>query len=648
MPISSELKADDLLVYLEQILTGLIDKKVQVVSYACDGMEVERSVQHLLIDKSEKIEYVIKNPRPGCEDTTITYIKYHGQVICMIQDSKHALKTFRNNLFSGARLLTLGDSIAIYDHIRELAFELDTPLYKRDVERLDRQDDNAASRLFSARVLQFLSDNHPDYIGEIVYLFVFGELVDAYQNRFISHAERLKLVLRARYFLDSWEKFLDNTGYAQSRYFLSREAVDITRIIIEGYIALVVIHRDHVFGTYPLLPWLHSSGACEHTFDEARKIVKDFTLLDFIYMVPKLGIKIRDAVLIAQGSDPKARAAGYNHTYLDHTGIDLPALMTFPTDHTIQKAADEAAQEVDSLLALLGLVPGDIYQMKANSALPSIGSWFKPPPPEESDTESESEPEPDDGLQCDTDSLSEAQELQDLMDNEENRKLSRTRKQEEQLLNLTCAALAVMTDEVMKVQYIADIDEEASEEFLAQECLDVADMLSSISLPPVNAPDEPTKPLGRGDIDFDSLDFKALVDMRYSHQTKQAANGVRTKQHQESDEDQADTKGKTVRWQLIRQFNEALKESQDDQAVGTGYERSARWHAGDGKETSSTGNSANAAAAASALTKRAATKRTRLFTKAQVPNLKEVINARVTEFKPLNRREYGIITPTTN
>ena len=36
-----------------------------------------------------------------------------------------------------------------------------------------------------------------------MYLFVFGELIDVYQNRSISHAEQLKLVLWAHYFLES-------------------------------------------------------------------------------------------------------------------------------------------------------------------------------------------------------------------------------------------------------------------------------------------------------------------------------------------------------------------------------------------------------------------------------------------------------------
>lgn len=205
--------------------------------------------------------------------------------MCVIQDSKHALKTFWNNLFSGVCLLVLGNFTVMYCHIRDIAMEDGTPLFKRDVEKLDRQDDNAAAWLFSADVLAFLAHGHghPEYAGDVVYLFVFGELINAYQNRSMTHSEHLKLVLRARYFLDAWGTFLDHSAYQCSWYLLSCEAVDIAQIIIDGYIALVLIHRDHLWDPFPLLPWLHSTEACEHVFGEARKVVKDFTMLDLLY-----------------------------------------------------------------------------------------------------------------------------------------------------------------------------------------------------------------------------------------------------------------------------------------------------------------------------------------------------------------------------
>lgn len=257
--------------------------------------------------------------------------------------------------------------------------------------------------------------------------------------------ERLKLVLRAHYFLDAWEAFLGECGYKQSQYFLSREAADIARIIIEGYIALVLIHRDHIVGeAKPLLPWLHSSEPCELCYGDSRKIIKDFTMLDFVYMIPKLRIKMHRAVLRAKGSDPKALAAGYNHTWFDHAGINLNTLSTYPSNGDIQIAANQAAQEAESLIALLGVSPTQLHRAHAG-ILPSISSWYNPHENENID------PDYDDDMDSDSESLSEAQELQDLLDREEDRTLSRTAKQEKEIARLRSAAIAVIIDEAMKV-----------------------------------------------------------------------------------------------------------------------------------------------------------------------------------------------------
>jgi len=235
--------ADSLLVLLKNVMDGLHGQGIHVVSYACDGTEVERAVQKKFLNEfTLKCTYVVKNPRTGRCNTTITYGLFHDQAICMVQDSKHALKTLRNNLFSSARLLILGNFTPMFPHVVLAAKGVGSPLFNCDVEKVDHQDDNATVRLFSAETLKYFADNHPDFTGEIIYLFVFGELINAYQNRCIPHSKRLKLVLRARYFLDMWEGYLDQCGYQKQHYFISREATDIMRIIIEGFIALVVIH----------------------------------------------------------------------------------------------------------------------------------------------------------------------------------------------------------------------------------------------------------------------------------------------------------------------------------------------------------------------------------------------------------------------
>lgn len=382
--IPNNLKATDLLPYSLGLIKGLVDKKIKVISYACDGTEVERCVQQLIIDSAiYHVTYVIRHPFPGLSDIVIVIAAINGQVVAIIQDAKHGLKTIRNNLFTGAKLLVLGGHVAMYAFARDMAFGPESPLYHRDVEKTDRQDDNAASRLASATSMDYLVTCHLDRLGFIVYLFIFGELIDAYQNRTICHIERIQMVLHARFFVDMWQSFLKATGYLESQYFLSREFTDILRILVNGLISLIIIYRDHLDGKiYPLLPWLHSSETCEHVFAECRKILKDFTYLDFLYMVPRLHALIREAVKFKHSTDPKARASGYAHTYYDPEDANLANLGVFPTDNEIALTAKQAWEEADSLFTVLGVSPSDFMGADSHTAsasftgLPSIGSWF--------------------------------------------------------------------------------------------------------------------------------------------------------------------------------------------------------------------------------------------------------------------------------
>jgi len=448
LPIPNTMSATTLYGLLDKVLNGLLDHKIKVISYACDGTEVERSVQRILVSKADSegnvVRKAIKDPHGGPE-LVIEIVIFRGQHIAIIQDSKHCLKTMRNNLFSGARCLVMGNYTALYDHIRQVAVEDKSPIYRRDVFKLDRQDDNAAQRLFSADTLEYLLDNHPNYRGDAVYLFAFGELVDAYQNRWISHSDRLTMVLRARYFLDAWEAFLAISKYPRARYFISREAADILRIIIEGFISLLYIHRDYLGTPAPLLPWLHSSEACEHVFAEARKIVKDFSMLDFFYMVPKLRIKIRHALLSSRISNSKARANGYNHTYIDSTGIDIVKLGTFPTDEEIEEISEIAGAEAKELISFLGIRAEQLISIR-NLALPAQAAAM---PDHESDEE---ELDIDNESDSDEESICEQEELQKLIEESaRTAHIDRRNAVEQRILTLTSAATALTTNDLTAV-----------------------------------------------------------------------------------------------------------------------------------------------------------------------------------------------------
>ena len=382
MAISSKLNAEKLFDYLKAILDGISrfsKKDLKVVAYAADGSAVERSVQSLL-DLSCKTRRILhlKHPRTGKPPISIV-IPFYGdsteQPIAILQDSQHGLKTFRNTGYSGARMLILGNFVVQYHQFLRMWTE-GGPIFERDVQRVDRQDDSAAIRLFSADVLEWLCDHHPELLGAIVYLFIFGELIDAYQNRHVNHIERVRMVLRTLFFLEIWEEFLDEAGYPRAKYFISKEACDIVKYLVHGLIKLIIIYRDHLgMKVYPLLPWLLSTEMCEHVFGICRQILQDFSLVNFYEMIPKLFIRLREFALFGHYSDGKERASGYTHNYQDTRGIDLNSLSTFPSDTEMQDMADAAYQEAENLWFMLGYIPSD-SSTSGSGKLPSIRSWF--------------------------------------------------------------------------------------------------------------------------------------------------------------------------------------------------------------------------------------------------------------------------------
>lgn len=94
------------------IISGLHSVNIDVVSYSCDGTEIERSVERILVAEANvKKTYAFKHPALNQSPIEITIPVFDGNAIAFGQDTKHLRKTLRNNLFSGARVLTLGGHI---------------------------------------------------------------------------------------------------------------------------------------------------------------------------------------------------------------------------------------------------------------------------------------------------------------------------------------------------------------------------------------------------------------------------------------------------------------------------------------------------------------------------------------------------------
>ncbi|KAJ7783922.1 hypothetical protein DFH07DRAFT_764292 [Mycena maculata] len=347
---------------------------------------------------------------------------------------------------------------------------------------------------------------------------------------------------------------------------------------------------------------------------------------------------MREAVLSGKSLNNRQAAQGYAHTYFDTAGADLAKLAVYPSDDEMVRASEEAAAECESLIALLGITPGQLYE-HVPAVLPGIGSWL---PDEGPEPETENEDEEFDNV--DLLVISEAEELQALIDAEERPDARmRSARQDREIMSLTCASIAVTVDEHMRVQKLHEPDDELAEEIVGDGYITLQETLASITtpLPPVQLPSEVSKPFGRGPItSFENLDFKALVRLRKEHQTRQAANCARVK-HASSEDDSSVAAEESTRRQILRKFHEILKEDQG-RGVGTAVEREARWHT-DTKPT--VGNSANAALAATTLATKVATRRKKLFKDAKLAAqyLTVVENAGMNNFKKLAIGDFGII-----
>ena len=617
-----------------KILHGLIDEGVVVVSYSCDGTETERAVQQLVIDKADTvIPYAIAHPSPTQAALVISIPIIHGQAVIMVQDSKHAAKTYRNNLFSGARLLAFGNYVAMYSQVRELAWEPDAPLYRRDVEKVDRQDDNAALRLFSSTHLEYVIKQRPEFVGLAVYIFVYAELVLVYQKREeLTLLERTKIALRARYFLDLWRLYLRKAGYSEARYCLSREAIDITRILIDGFIALLVVHRDHLKGAFPFIPWLHSTEACEHIFGECRKLVEDFTFLDFLYMIPRLFVLVRAACQSGATSDPRARASGYAHTYFDCGKVNLALLALYPTDDEIALVAKEAWEEATNLWDLLGVAPSDLLTPEATlpTKFPSVASWFPPGDDPVYDYDKEDLDGCDFNDYDSGDEILAADVLQDILDREREAP-SRSAVTERRMEALTSASIALAMDDMCRAyvsscpslivvhanifahhsQTLEELTEAERQAMTKEDSQLVQDALAASRVPQVpmltSVAAEPTRPMdSHMAAALLNVDLTQLVSILRSHETPRARLAVRTNKHAANDPANK-TQKESARQALIREINQTLRLEQE-RGIGTGLARDARWrtHIAEGVKatndatTQASGNTANAALAAGA------------------------------------------------
>lgn len=355
--------AEDLLRLHNRVIGMLRDKGLHCVSQAGDGTEVERKLQRMIVTSAEsRRSYHLRTAHGYIVEVTVPLS--NGLPSVMVQDAKHAAKTGRNQLFSGARLLVLGSFALFYDLLRSTLDSETCPLYRRDVEGMDRQDDRACRRLLSAEFLKHLSESSDNrFRGLQVYLFVIGETLDAWQHRALLPVQRVRIVLRTLFFFRAWHAHTKlHPEHTVDRNLVSREFLDIVEIECQSLIGLILVYRDF-YERHPLLPWLHSTEVCEHLFGMLRQLKNDFDYGDLLFLMPKLRTLLlgdQDDTFV-QASE-SATASGSLHTYFDVNGLDLNALQYWPSDEAMNDAATAAWREAETLLVHVGIDLKQVFE----------------------------------------------------------------------------------------------------------------------------------------------------------------------------------------------------------------------------------------------------------------------------------------------
>ncbi len=237
-----------------------------------------------------------------------------------------------------------------------------------------------------------------------------------------------------------WENFLEVSKYSKTRHFVSPQCADIIRTLIQGFLQALIIYHDHSGGCHPFIPWLLLTEVIEHVFGICCQIIKDFMMVDFHLMIPKIFVNLRQAVLSGKHSDGCARASDYSHTYMDIRGMDLQALSTYLSDEDINNASKRGYSEAESLFAVMGVPSAALYETNSTQfCLPGIKAWFK-----DDDLF-------DDGDLSDDESNLEIDNYQAMLGSVEDIDNDLRPVQEQQLQNLRCAAIALSIDDQVKM-----------------------------------------------------------------------------------------------------------------------------------------------------------------------------------------------------
>ncbi|KDQ56779.1 hypothetical protein JAAARDRAFT_207846 [Jaapia argillacea MUCL 33604] len=360
-----------------------------MISCAADGAASELAAQSLMDNEASDRPHLHYQYTLYGIDLKAPVFDKTGPLIS-ITDPQHARKTCRNQPQHGTHTASLGRGYLVNRSLVDLYETGTAGLVLRDVQDVDKQDDGAARRMFHPVALTAATtEEHgkrevkDDFIGLFVYLFIFGELFDAWLNRRMTPQDRILAVLRARFFLHIWWSHIKKLSlvypdlYSTTRSFISPASFNIFNRLCDSLLLLVLAYSRY-YPDQPFCPWLLGTELIEHFFGLARMLLPNFTYAELLKLVKH--VMLRQRILLLgnfKGQKERTSKSGY---LLDYDGSPLSAdelrhahvrLTDGEFNQLVELAFKETSQICKELLRMpipsLPLVLAPIISLKSRS-----------------------------------------------------------------------------------------------------------------------------------------------------------------------------------------------------------------------------------------------------------------------------------------
>ncbi|OBZ71643.1 hypothetical protein A0H81_08835 [Grifola frondosa] len=282
--------------------------QIQVVSLAADGASSELLAQSMMDNEAADLPRLSYEYKLYGIDISTPCFGVTGPLISL-SDPQHGRKTCRNQPQHGTHTASLGRGYVVNRSLVRLYESGEAAMVLRDVENVDKQDDGAARCLFhhvaltaATTVCDGERTIKDEFTGLFVYLFIFGELIDAWLNRRLTAQDRVLAVLRARFFLHIWKAHIVALSrrfpdlYSTQRSFISPQSFNIFNRMCDSLLLLVIAYSKH-YPTYAFCPWLLGTEFVEHFFGLARSLIPNFTYAEFLKLVKH--VMLRQRILLS-------------------------------------------------------------------------------------------------------------------------------------------------------------------------------------------------------------------------------------------------------------------------------------------------------------------------------------------------------------